>query len=275
MNTRQDSRSRPAPAPRLTGLVLLAVCGVAAAQHADRDFIPSSDADRVIVRYDAYRTPDQDKARPDADRDIPPDRDVARPADRDDAPRIINQCRDGAWTGRPPVPDYLAQVHCAADGATVLITVGGVWNDTCTPRNPRVRVEDTTIFIQLDGRPPAKDACGDALTPWCYTFAFGPLADGDYKVVTTILPDDPVGRGTVQVRCQASSCYANCDGSALEPALNVEDFACFINKFVEAQGLPRADQINHYANCDRSTTDPVLNVEDFACFINAFAQGCP
>jgi hypothetical protein len=66
---------------------------------------------------------------------------------------------------------------------------------------------------------------------------------------------DPVG----------GSCYANCDGSTVAPALNVNDFTCFLNRF--AAGDP-------YANCDASTAAPVLNVNDFTCFLNAFAAGC-
>jgi YVTN family beta-propeller protein len=62
------------------------------------------------------------------------------------------------------------------------------------------------------------------------------------------------------------ACYANCDGSHTPPILNVNDFACFLNKF--AAGDP-------YANCDGSTTPPVLNVLDFSCFLNKFAAGCP
>ncbi len=61
-------------------------------------------------------------------------------------------------------------------------------------------------------------------------------------------------------------CYANCDCSTTAPALNVLDFACFLNKF--ASGDPAA-------NCDGSTAPPVLNVLDFACFLNTFAAGCP
>jgi hypothetical protein len=72
-----------------------------------------------------------------------------------------------------------------------------------------------------------------------------------------------------------SPCYPNCDGSTVEPILNIDDFTCFINEFAQAQSLPHAQQLTHYANCDNSTTDPVLNVDDFTCFINAFAQGCP
>jgi hypothetical protein len=70
-------------------------------------------------------------------------------------------------------------------------------------------------------------------------------------------------------------CYANCDGSTVEPLLNIDDFACFINQFALAQELPAAQQVTHYANCDASTAVPVLNVDDFTCFINAFALGCP
>jgi spore coat protein A len=63
----------------------------------------------------------------------------------------------------------------------------------------------------------------------------------------------------------ATTCYANCDASTVAPALNVADFACFLNAFAAG---------NAYANCDLSTTPPVLNVADFACFLNRFAAGC-
>jgi hypothetical protein len=60
-------------------------------------------------------------------------------------------------------------------------------------------------------------------------------------------------------------CYPNCDGSTIEPILNVADFSCFLGKF--AAGDP-------YANCDGSTIEPVLNVADFSCFLGKFAAGC-
>jgi hypothetical protein len=69
-------------------------------------------------------------------------------------------------------------------------------------------------------------------------------------------------------------CYGNCDGSTVEPVLNVDDFTCFINEFASASSLPFEQQVTHYANCDGSTIAPALNVDDFTCFINAFAQGC-
>src|SRR5262249_43616435 len=46
-------------------------------------------------------------------------------------------------------------------------------------------------------------------------------------------------------------CYANCDGSQVQPCLNVNDFTCFLNHFAAGDS---------YANCDGSTTFPVLNV---------------
>jgi len=65
--------------------------------------------------------------------------------------------------------------------------------------------------------------------------------------------------------CVSRRCYANCDGSVTPPVLNVNDFACFLNKY--ASGDP-------YANCDGSTIPPVLNVNDFSCFLNKYAVGC-
>jgi hypothetical protein len=60
-------------------------------------------------------------------------------------------------------------------------------------------------------------------------------------------------------------CYPNCDGSTVQPILNVNDFLCFQAKFAAGDS---------YANCDGSTTPPVLNVNDFLCFQAKFAAGC-
>jgi hypothetical protein len=62
------------------------------------------------------------------------------------------------------------------------------------------------------------------------------------------------------------TCYANCDGSTVQPVLNVLDFNCFLNRFSAG---------DTYANCDGSTVPPVLNVLDFNCFLNRFSAGCP
>jgi hypothetical protein len=71
-----------------------------------------------------------------------------------------------------------------------------------------------------------------------------------------------VDRGAYEFSAPAC-CYANCDGSTDTPVLNINDFACFLDRF--AAGHPTAD-------CDASGS---LNVLDFMCFLNAFAAGCP
>ena len=63
----------------------------------------------------------------------------------------------------------------------------------------------------------------------------------------------------------AAICYANCDGSSVNPVLNANDFQCFLNKFAAGDA---------YGNCDGSTAAPILNINDFQCFINKFAIGC-
>ncbi len=78
--------------------------------------------------------------------------------------------------------------------------------------------------------------------------------------------DVPLGVDEITLLQRGPACYANCDGSTSGPALNILDFACFVQKF--ALGVP-------YANCDGSTTPPILNVADFQCFLNAFVAGCP
>jgi hypothetical protein len=64
----------------------------------------------------------------------------------------------------------------------------------------------------------------------------------------------------------AVTCYANCDNSTSPPALNANDFQCFLNKYAAQDPT---------ANCDNSTAPPVLNANDFQCFLNKFAAGCP
>jgi hypothetical protein len=69
-------------------------------------------------------------------------------------------------------------------------------------------------------------------------------------------------------------CRADCDGYSHPPALNILDFACFLNAFAAGNSLEPYQQARIYVNCDGSTTDPVLNIADFACFLNAFVAGC-
>jgi hypothetical protein len=76
----------------------------------------------------------------------------------------------------------------------------------------------------------------------------------------------PEGRAMLLSGTEVGPCYANCDASTTAPVLNVQDFACFLNRFAAGDS---------WANCDGSTVTPTLNVQDFSCFLNAFAAGCP
>lgn len=72
-----------------------------------------------------------------------------------------------------------------------------------------------------------------------------------------------VGSDIVQwVGCRGQ-CYANCDNSTASPRLNVNDFMCFLNAYVQHEP---------YANCN---VDAEINVADFQCFMTKFAAGCP
>ena len=60
------------------------------------------------------------------------------------------------------------------------------------------------------------------------------------------------------------TCYADCDPSTGFGVLDIFDFLCFQNSFVNAE--PYA------CDCD---PDPVCDLFDFLCFQNAFVTGCP
>lgn len=101
------------------------------------------------------------------------------------------------------------------------------------------------------------------LDGWRLATATGVSPDGAFIVGNGI---DPDGRQEAWLARVPAFCYADCDGAATVPALNVNDFVCFQTRF--ASGDP-------YANCDNSSTPPVLNVNDFLCFQRKFAGGCP
>jgi predicted outer membrane repeat protein len=86
----------------------------------------------------------------------------------------------------------------------------------------------------------------------------------------TGMPDYGQGSGALTdmgaLEFQGTTCYANCDRSAVDPILNVQDFACFVQRYISGDRL---------ANCDGSTVAPTLNILDFACFTNRFTAGCP
>lgn len=133
----------------------------------------------------------------------------------------------------------------------------------------------TGIFDQAGGVPAHNMAKWDGHT-WSdwggggpyQTYAMAAFDDGrgPSVFVSGTWQNGAFGGGVAQRVVQWVSCgrcYANCDNSSASPALNVNDFICFMNKF------SRQDP---YTDCNG---DRVINVPDFMCFINKFAAGCP
>ncbi len=76
-----------------------------------------------------------------------------------------------------------------------------------------------------------------------------------------------ISEGSAIARITTSVCYADCDQSTGGGVLDVFDFLCFQNSFVNAE--PYA------CDCDTSTGPGVCDVFDFLCFQDAFVAGCP
>lgn len=119
-----------------------------------------------------------------------------------------------------------------------------------------------TGLVDLNAYLPAR---GIDLTGWTLTEARGLTPDARVIVGTGQhqTPEGTLSRAWMVTLGQ--SCYANCDGSATPPVLNIADFTCFLVRFAAGEA---------YANCDGSTTPPVLNFADFTCFLQRFATGC-
>ena len=65
------------------------------------------------------------------------------------------------------------------------------------------------------------------------------------------------------------ACYADCDQSTGVGVLDIFDFLCFQESFVNGG-------VHGYAcECDTSAQFPVCDIFDFLCFQNAFVAGCP
>ncbi len=129
-----------------------------------------------------------------------------------------------------------------------------------------LELQDLSIYLNQGGSPPtflkqqldtqaAHNArCGDI--------------DGDG--IADVLGCDYITNPPVKVYMNmlviSAPCYANCDGSALQPMLTANDFQCFLNLFAANSSA---------ANCDQSAIAPILTANDFQCFLNQFAAGCP
>jgi hypothetical protein len=65
----------------------------------------------------------------------------------------------------------------------------------------------------------------------------------------------------------AATCYADCDQTTGPGTLDIFDFLCFQNAFVNRE--PYA------CDCDTTTGQGICDIFDFLCFQNAFVAGCP
>ncbi len=76
-----------------------------------------------------------------------------------------------------------------------------------------------------------------------------------------------ISSGYIAQYLGCGACYADCDQSTGVGTLDIFDFLCFQNSFVNA---------NPYAcDCDTSTGPGVCDIFDFLCFQSAFVAGCP
>jgi hypothetical protein len=81
--------------------------------------------------------------------------------------------------------------------------------------------------------PPGTPFAGD-LQAWVRS---GRLSPDWLRVATDIVGGSPAPAFNMSFQLKGEAlCYANCDGSTAEPALNVLDFNCFLNRF--AAGCP-------------------------------------
>jgi trimeric autotransporter adhesin len=164
----------------------------------------------------------------------------------------------GHSTAGPGVIIYYSSLFVFDDGRGPALYVGGGFPDINGVPARRIARYDgqnwEALGAGVTGGPPR--AMGALNTPHGPTL----LISGDMQTA---------GGGISPVLAMwvgCPNCYANCDGSTVPPRLNVEDFACFINRFAMQDPA---------ANCTGSTTFPYFSVEDFSCFINRFAAGCP
>ena len=170
----------------------------------------------------------------------------------------------------PPTNGSLMNPPCPAILAPVWLGVSGNFPDTCVPASVAISRNGNEFDLTFSSTTPA-GGCQGILSPWAIVASLGPLTEGQYPVYTTYVRDGVPLTGrvllrviTVSPQCPPS-CYANCDRSSTAPYLNVNDFACFLQRYAAG---------DLYANCDGSAAAPAVNFGDFMCFMQRYADGC-
>jgi hypothetical protein len=77
----------------------------------------------------------------------------------------------------------------------VLITLNGVWNNSCAPDVISHQLSENTINVDVER--PGYPICFTVLTPWALQEPFGQLPLGTYSVTGTLYiydPDNPADR---------------------------------------------------------------------------------
>ena len=95
-----------------------------------------------------------------------------------------------------------------------------------------------------------------------YVFAFG----AGLLAHTTGL-ESTSSSGNITLIIGELPCYADCDSSTGAGMLDIFDFLCFQDSFVNSE--PYA------CDCDTTTGPGVCDIFDFLCFQDAFVAGCP
>lgn len=135
-------------------------------------------------------------------------------------------------------------------------------------RDPRF-IDASGSNYRLGSVSPCVDAGDNSAVP----LSFNPVdLDGNPRFVDDLgMPDSGSGAKPIvdmgAYERQEDSCYADCDQSTGAGTLDIFDFLCFQNSFVNGE--------TYACDCDTSTGNGVCDVFDFLCFQNAFVGGCP
>ena len=97
--------------------------------------------------------------------------------------------------------------------------------------------------------------------------ARGLASDGENGFFVGGTLDDGLRGRAFLARYEVDQCYADCDGTTGFSILDIFDFLCFQNSFVNGE--------TYACDCDTSTGPGVCYIFDFLCFQNAFVGGCP
>jgi hypothetical protein len=178
----------------------------------------------------------------------------------------INSAGDYLIAGNTDNPDAGADGVIVLNGATVVMREG----DSVDLDGNGQFDDDAFIGRGVNTNAPFNASTSNGPTSWWLTedltlYGIAMLRDTAGNDLTTN-PPFATPQALVRVALgEPQACYPNCDGSTVNPVLNVLDFNCFLNRFSSGAA---------YANCDGSTVEPVLNVLDFNCFLNRFSAGC-